>query len=120
MQLIKYDKNEGLLTIEISIDGTPTWYYYYQEDQKHENDNSTGRSKSHTLGMPGELIRKAHIWEFRLANVSDVAIDVELQIEWFQEKGSNRTKTQIHKWNTISPIAPNSGSLQGESGLLIS
>ena len=119
MQLIKIDQNGGLVTIEVSIDGTPTWHYYYQEDQKHEHDNSTGRPLVHTIGQPAELVKRIHVWEFRLVNVSDTSINVRVGIEWYQEKGANRTKTLIHVWGDQAQITANNGTLLGESGLII-
>lgn len=119
MQLLNIKQNEGLVTIEIEIIGSPTWVYTYQEDQKHSNDNYTGRPLAHTLGKPYELIINTHVWEFRLGNTADTSIEVDTKITWYQEIGNKRVKTKIHEWKTKSNILANSGKLEGESCLII-
>jgi hypothetical protein len=118
MQLIKYKKQEGLLTIETSISVTPTWYYYYNEDQLHENDNSLNKPKEHTIGKPHELVKVTHNWKFVLANPSINQIVVDVMIDWYQIIGG--VKTKIHHWQDTSIKVPAGGAEEsGESAMLI-
>jgi hypothetical protein len=119
MQLLEIKQNEGLVTIEIEIIGTPAWVYTYQEDQKHSNDNYAGRPLAHTLGMPYELVVNTHVWEFRLGNTANTSIVVDTKIIWYQEIGNPKVKTKIHEWKITSHISANSGKLEGDSCLII-
>lgn len=113
MQILTYKKNEGLLSIEVTISGTPTWYYYYVEDQFHENALYSNKPKKHTLGEPHELIKLSHNWLVRLANPSDDDISCSVKIEWFQL--DNGSKKSILIWTRTLDVPANSGSEAGDS-----
>jgi len=115
MDILTYKKNEGLLWIEVTITGTPTWYYYYLEDQFHENGLYSNKPKKHTLGEPHELIKQNHTWLFKLANPSDNDISCTLTIQWFQIMGG-QTKL-IHMWTRNVDVPAQSGSEMGDSVL---
>jgi len=110
MEVLTYKKNGGLIWIEVSVTGTPTWYYNYQEDQFHENDNANNRPMKHTIGMPDELVSLTHNWLFRLGNVSNNAISVDVKIEWWQGQGS-----PIHTWKDTVTVKADSGEETGSS-----
>ena len=113
MQVLTYQKNGGILWIEVKITGTPTWFYNYQEDQYHDNDSTKNKPKRHTLGFPDELQSMTHNWLFRVANISTNQITCDVEIEWFQDQ--NGTKTSLLKWNDSVQVGAGSGEETGES-----
>ncbi len=116
MILVQYAKNQGLLTIELSINGTATWYYYYQEDQLHENSNAMNKPKIHTLGLPHELVKSIHNWEFKLANPTDSSLEVNVEIEWFQlQQGA---KTLLAHWTKVVTVPAGGAAPSGESAFM--
>lgn len=115
MDILTYKKNEGLLWIEVTISGTPTWYYYYVEDQLHENGKYSAKPKKHTLGEPHELIKLSHSWLIKLANPSESDISCAAKIEWFQMDGGS--KKLIHTWTRTLNVPAESGAEAGDSVL---
>lgn len=115
MDILTYKKNEGLLWIEVTISGSPTWYYYYVEDQLHENGKYSDKPKKHTLGEPHELIKLSHNWLVRIANPSENDISCVVTIEWFQLQGGS--KKSIHSWTRTLNVPAESGAEAGDSVL---
>lgn len=118
MELLKYKKNGGLIYIKVWVKNTPSWYYYYQEDQKHENDNAKNKPKEHTIGMPHELGSQTHNWEFRLANSSNMQITCDVIIKWYQS--TDNVEKEILKWEKDNvKVKPNDGVIKSGSAILI-
>ena len=97
MILIPVKKNEGIVSIKISINGTITWDYNYYEDQSYHNDSILNNRKEHVLGLPHDLKTIKHKWNFIVVNPSSNKIKVDIEIVW--EQIQNNTPFVISKWN---------------------
>ena len=110
-QFLTYRKDKGMISIEVSIENTPTWNYRYRFglNEVVENDNAKNGPKSHDLATPSNMSHPEHRWHFLLTNIASFpAPNVTVRIDWYQQQDG--IKVLIHKWH------PASVTIKAESG----
>ncbi len=84
MKLIPVKSDEGMVSINVKIDGPVNWNYNYYEDVNFHNDSLLNHGKAHVLGFPYDLMKSKHKWDFMLINPTDKDVDVDVEVTWDQ------------------------------------
>ena len=113
MELIQFNKNGGPVTIEIVIQGADVWSYVYAGDFMFKNNSGTGRTASHTLGLPVNLDNDIHSWDIRFGNISDEIIAAAGIVTWKQDE------QVINIWTKQVQVPPGSAIKISDDAFLI-
>lgn len=116
MELIKFKKGGGVVTIEIIITGKVTWRYKYVSDNKIFVKNSLSNPPFiHSLGLPHDLENDVNTWDIQIGNLSDEVQKYTIEIRWIQDDNL------IHQWPKVKEreIKADSASVEQEQGLLV-
>ena len=84
MKLIKFTDSEASMSMEVIIDGTDLWHYEYSGDDVITNSSKLGKPKNHPLGLCKNLDGDRNKWRIHLGNKSANPIEINLQINWFE------------------------------------
>jgi len=102
MELVKFKKDGGAVTAQISISGIVSWGYIYTGDMDFKDKGNNEVSNEHVLGMPKDLDKDTNTWNIRLANVTDDEQEYQVQIAWKQDgnilkewRGSEPKKSKV-------------------------
>jgi len=104
MELVKFKKNGGLVTINIVINGLVAWRYVYVTDTHNYVKTSSDPAPCiHVLGFPDTLEGDVNSWDIQLANVSDSDQDYKIEVAW--EQNGAVLKTWLDSGNIASDTA---------------
>jgi len=85
MELIRFNKNDKPVSIDIQVEEAPIWSYIYVGDLTFKSKSSAGGSSKHTLGLPVNLDDDINSWDIRLGNISKSALTATVTITWMQD-----------------------------------
>jgi hypothetical protein len=114
MELIKFKKDGGGVSIRISIVGLVAWRSVYVADEKKfvNNSQSLGPTK-HLLGFPHDLQNDVHSWDIQLGNPSDDKQSYKIEIEWEQDEN------QLHVWTRKGELPKDKAKVEMDDALLV-
>ncbi len=117
IELLKYRKDQGMVSVKIIIDDVPVWNYVYNEDREHDNSKDQNLPKEHSLGKPHELKKPIHMWRILLTNIANFEITAHVVLTWHQIVDG--VETEIHKWEKSNvKIKEESGEEIGDQIIL--
>src|SRR5258705_11823879 len=108
MELVKFNKTGGPVSIVITI-SSPDWSYEYASDATFKNNSGTVISpQNHVLGHPADLDNDVNSWEIRLVNSTSANANYITTIQWFQDASN------LNTWTTGS-VSVNANALEIKS-----
>jgi len=114
MELVKFNKDGGIVTVQVSVNGLAAWKYKYVTNGHHIDKSSLDQRPSiHALGLPHELESSIHTWEIQLGNTSGTVQGYRVAVTWEQDGH------ELHTWSktgTLATILPD--KVESDSALL--
>ena len=114
MELIRFKKNGGPVTIHMKIEGLVAWRYkYVAEDKKFVKHSQMPEPYSHMLGLPHDLENDINSWDIQIGNPSDEDQNYTATIVWEQDDN------KIHEWSRSKTIKPDAAVVEEDDCLLV-
>jgi hypothetical protein len=114
MDLIRFDRAGGPVTVAFKITGTVAWRYSYQTDGPvFVRKSSQGAPPPHALGTPADLDSDLNTWSVQFASVDDKEHDFSVTIEWQQDRA------KIHEWRRSGTVKGNDPKVEMDNAFLM-
>jgi hypothetical protein len=102
MELVKFDKEGGVVSFKVTVTGLVAWRYVYVADNyKFSKTNQDPPPYEHALGLPSEINNEINTWDFQLGNLSTASATYTVEITWWQDGKQLR-----EPWSRKGTLAP--------------
>lgn len=101
MKFIKLEDNNEFVHIKIKVEFLGAWKYIYivtlmPEIEFRYRSDLPVIPHEHPINQASKLIGSSNNWDFQLLNQSNMDLDYEVRIDWFQGTDENPIDSWVH------------------------